>query len=72
MPQQDECRGEMEHGEEVVGVPLPTNDAPAIVVEPGEEPFDLPPTFPARSARPILPRDFASAAMSAISSIPKV
>ena len=28
----------MEHGEEVVGVPLPTGDEPAIVMEPGEEP----------------------------------
>ena len=54
----------MEHGEEVVGVPLPTNDEPAIVVEPGEEPFDLPATFPAAERTPILRRNFASAAMS--------
>jgi hypothetical protein len=51
----------MEHSEEVVGVPLLANDEPAIVVEPGEEPFDLP---PAADRTPILRRDFAGAAVS--------
>jgi hypothetical protein len=48
----------MEHGEEVVSVPLPTNDEPAIVMEPGDEPFDLPPASPAAERTPILRRDF--------------
>src|SRR2546422_806434 len=54
----------MEHSEEVVGVPLPTNDEPAIVMEPGEEPFDLPPASPAAERTAILRLDFAGAAVS--------
>ena len=60
----------MDHPEEVVGVPFPASDEAAVVVEPGEEPFDFPPA-PAAAERPaILRRDLRVRRCRAISSIP--
>src|SRR5713226_5638385 len=42
MPQEDHRRSEVNHAEEVVGVPFPPRDDAAEVVKPGEEPLDLP------------------------------
>ena len=49
MPQEDDRRGEVNHPEEVRGVPLPAGDDAPIVMEPGEEPLDFPP--PTRAAQ---------------------
>ncbi len=42
MPQQDAEASEVDEAEEVLGVPLPTRDEPAVVVEPREQSFDQP------------------------------
>jgi hypothetical protein len=63
MPQQDERRGEMQHRQEVVGVPFPADDQPSIVVEPREEPFDFPASLAAPKRTAILRGDLAIAAV---------
>ncbi len=42
MPQEDYKAAELDHGEEVLLVILPTDDQAAEVMEPGEEAFDFP------------------------------
>ena len=44
MPQEDNEAAELKHAEEIGVVIFPTADESAEVVEPGEEPFDLPST----------------------------
>src|SRR3972149_10038962 len=42
MPQEDDEAAELEHAEEIGFVQLPASDQSAEVMQPGEEPFDLP------------------------------
>ena len=42
MPQEDQRASELDHAEEVCGVSLPAACEAAEVLQPGEQPFDLP------------------------------
>ena len=42
MAEQDECTSEMEHACEVLQIILVTRDQPTIILEPCEQPLDLP------------------------------
>ena len=63
MPEQDEHRGQMKHRQEVVGVPLPSDDESTVVMEPREEPFDFPPALRAPYGSAVLRRDLSVRAM---------
>src|SRR5262245_3320715 len=59
MPQEDHRRGEVNHPEEVVGVPFPARDDATEVVKPSKEPLDFPAPTPA-AQRPALLRPRAT------------
>lgn len=42
MPQQDQHGSELDHAEEIGGVPFPSRGESAEVLQPGEQPFKLP------------------------------
>ena len=54
MPQQDAGAREVQHPQEVVDVVFPAGDETAEVMEPGEEPLDLPSTFVAAQRSAVL------------------
>src|SRR5918994_4594529 len=53
MPEQDPCTGQLKETQEILDVIFPPSHQAARVVEPGEEPFDLPAPFRA-SERPAI------------------
>ena len=61
MPEQDARTRELQHPEEVGDVVLPARHEPTRVVEPGEEPFDLPAPSATAEGPPILGRRAAPA-----------
>ena len=63
MPQEDDEAAELEHAEEIGFVKLPASDQSAEVMQPGEEPFDLPAALVAAKLTAILGEVDAIAAM---------
>jgi hypothetical protein len=45
MPDEDSDASQVQHAQEVVGVPFPARDKASAIVKPGKEAFDLPAPF---------------------------
>ena len=60
MPQEDTDASEVDEAEEVLGVALIAGDQPAVVLEPGEQPFDLPAALVASQGSAVLSQVFDS------------
>src|SRR3970040_124519 len=63
MPQEDDEAAELEHAEEIGFVKLPAREQSAEVMQPGEEPFDLPAAAIAAECSAILGSILAVAAI---------
>ena len=71
MPQQDADASEVKEAEEVLGMALIPGDQTAVVLEPSEEPFDLPaPAIPPQGTTVLGPHS-STRRWGAISSIPR-
>lgn len=58
MPQEDDGGSQVKHGEEVFWVAFPADDDAAIVMQPGEQTFDLPTTLVASQRSAVLSEGF--------------
>ena len=64
MPEQDAGTSQLQEAEKVPDMIFPPRDEAAGVVEPGEEPLDLPPAFRPAEGTPVLRGDAAAAPMA--------